>query len=430
MLLEYSVENFRSIRERAVLSLFPSSGIKESAKSVISLETKKQNIKVLTEAVIFGPNGSGKSALLESFEAMQSILNDSVNKKQKSSIQPIEPFAFDDISQILPTSFWITGVVDSIKFEYSFSATRNEILEESLYLYYSSRPSKVFKRTRQNYTTTGKWKKYINQYRSMVKPNSLFLGVAGKLSADGSGEILADILSWLTESITFSAPASLRKKGEDLLKNDFLAKEGRKNRMLELMKSADFAISDFEVKFNEPDLSDFPNFEGESIEQVTRLFKDWVTDIESSTTHVVDGKNYLLPLAKESEGTQNYFYLLPLIIQTLDQGGVLILDEIESSLHPFLVREITDLFRNKEINSKNAQLIFSTHDVLLMEIKHFRRDEIWFMEKSRKNQDSELFSLADFSVRRDENYLKNYLLGRYGAVPNLLTSYLEKDYDG
>lgn len=423
MLVEYKIRNFRSLRNPAVLSFIPCPNGKEEAKPMAALKSEE----LLKEAVIFGANGSGKSALLASMKVMQSLLNDSVAGSPGNALHQIEPFGFDEKSRDLPAAFEVWAIVNDLKFVYGFSATQKEVVEEYLYLYTSSRASTVFERTGQDYKAPAKWKKYLSQYQSLVQPDSLFLGVAGKLSAEGQGKILADIYSWLTESIHFSTPKSLQTNGAQALRDGFLKQGEWKNKMLDLIRLADFSIYDFQVRLTKANLNSFLHSQEEKSQSAKPRRTAWSLEEKIDIIHLLQGKEYVLPLKKEGAGFQKYFFLLFRIIQTLEEGGVLVIDEMEASLHPFLVKEITDLFRDKITNPNNAQLIFTTHDVLLLEIGHFRPDEIWFMEKSRGKLDAQLYSLADLSLRREKDYLNNYLLGRYGGVPYLLTSWLEED---
>ena len=135
------------------------------------------------------------------------------------------------------------------------------------------------------------------------------------------------------------------------------------------------------------------------------------------TNHNVNNTSYSLNMAEESLGTQNIFFLSPLLMDTLSKGKTIVIDEIERSLHTSLVRYIIELFHNPEINKNNAQLIFNTHDTNLLSLDIFRRDQIYFVEKDFSNATTDLYSLDEFSVRKSENIEKGYLQGRYGAIP-------------
>ena len=142
-----------------------------------------------------------------------------------------------------------------------------------------------------------------------------------------------------------------------------------------------------------------------------------ITTTHTITTEKDETQEYILNLNEESTGTQNLFYISPVLEETLKEGKILVIDEIDKSLHPLLVKYIVELFNNKEINKNNAQLIFNTHDTNLLSLDLFRRDQIMFTEKKYESGETELYGLDDFSVRKKEDIKKGYLLGRYGAIP-------------
>ena len=138
---------------------------------------------------------------------------------------------------------------------------------------------------------------------------------------------------------------------------------------------------------------------------------------------MVNGTNYEFDISEESLGTQVIFSFIPVIKDVIDNGKILFIDEFDKSLHPYIVKYIVELFNNKDINNKNAQLIFNTHDTNLLDLELLRRDQIWFTEKNISTGESVLYALDDFSVRKKENVEKGYLLGRYGAVPFIVNSF-------
>ena len=143
----------------------------------------------------------------------------------------------------------------------------------------------------------------------------------------------------------------------------------------------------------------------------------------TSTKHIVNGKEYFLDIEEESLGTKAIFSFIPVIKDVLDNGKIILIDEFDKSLHPFIVKYLVEIFNDKEINKNNSQLIFNTHDTNLLDLNLFRRDQIWFTEKNPETGESDLYPLDDFKVRKDENIEKGYLLGRYGGVPFLTNDF-------
>ena len=206
----------------------------------------------------------------------------------------------------------------------------------------------------------------------------------------------------------------------DKFEND---KEGSlKKFTINLLKQADILIKDYNFEVKDMNLGNIIAFNNIKIPNENIVQKE----VRISTFHEIenengDKENYELELQEESLGTQNLFFLSPILKEAFEKGKVIIVDEIDKSLHPLLVEFIIKLFHNREINKNNAQLIFNTHDTNLLSLDNFRRDQIWFTEKDPKKGITELYPLDDFSVRKTENVQKGYLNGRYGAIPFLAT---------
>ncbi len=180
---------------------------------------------------------------------------------------------------------------------------------------------------------------------------------------------------------------------------------------LDFLKKTDFNIEDYKVSkidFPQELLMNIPDFFKKDLPEKPKVFQ---------VLFKHKGANNYLNLDEESLGTQMVFAFIPFIADTFNNKKVLIIDELDKSLHPFLVHYIVEMFNDPEINSNGAQLIFNTHDTNLLDLNILRRDQIWFTEKNNDNGESDLYSLSDFSVRKSENVEKGYMLGRYGAVP-------------
>ncbi len=424
MLLEFIVENYKSIKNRMALSMVARNNQKDFESRLIPF----RNQKILPEAMIIGANGSGKTVLLQAIRAMQFVLKNTLNTEPGEKIKGIVPFHFSADTVDAPTTFQIEFTVAQVRYIYGFSATETAVTDEWLFAYYSSRATKVFDRQSQKISINERWKSKLKQYGSMARPNMLFLGTAGKLT-DQPDNPAAIAYRYITQDIILSTPSTFAQVGKLMLKNSY-ATEENKAKIQEMLNSADFSITDFSINFQKADLNHlFPKLEDSDLElQNKELLQDLFSVDKSSTTHSVNGKIYSLPLKEESNGTRNYLYMLPVILECLNHGNVLVIDEIETSLHPLLVKEITSLFNSEAANPHHAQIIFTTHDVLLLELEKLRRDQIYFVDKDPVHQETDLYSLADFSPRVNEDYLKNYLIGRYGAIPNLMFEIQENDY--
>lgn len=414
MLLQFSVENFLSFRDKVIFDLTPSKD-KLHPNNIIAMG----NYSALNTISITGANASGKSNLLKAVLVAFNMVRNS-NMLQPIDKLPYMPFKLDKFSMSEPTAFEFVFVGDDgNKYIYGFSYLSDRIVDEYLYVYSSRRPTMVFDRTNTTeYDFTATQKKTLNPLISITSDNKLFLCTSSTWNNPISGEVT----KWILEKINVvSDMNSLNNLALDIYKND---SDNNSKDNLEfassLLQSADINISDIEIDFKET-----PS------EMMTRImFNDMSLSSSNSfqfkatTTHTIinsdnSEEHYQMNLNEESSGTQQLFYLAPLIKKILDNGEVLFVDEIEKELHPFIVDALIEVFKDDVLNSKKAQLVFTTHSTSLLNLDVFRRDQIYFAEKDSDTAVSTIFSLSEFSVRNTEDIQKGYLLGRYGAIPNI-----------
>lgn len=415
MLIQFIVENFLSIRDKVYLSLEPSKD-SEHPENLIT----KGEYNAVTSAVIYGANASGKTSLFKAITIALIMLRNS-NNIQVTDRLPVIPFKFDSESKNKPTSFEFTFIAsDDKKYIYGFSATAEKIVEEYLYCYNSAKPTLIFD------LKEGEKPKYNRAYKGKLEtayqmntPNKLFLATATTWNA----ECTKIPFEWLAESIdTFTEVMDLSGVAVEKYRTD----ENRQyiDFTKNLLKQADINISSIEVDAKEViggatlpiqimvQGKMIPPNEGKRYE------------VEITTGHTIvdeDGNSieYPLTLQEESLGTQLLFFYGPLLKDAFEKGKTLILDEIDKSMHPSLVKFIMNLFRDPDINKAGAQLIVTTHETGILTLDMFRRDQIYFTEKDSKTGVTDLYSLDEFSVRKTENIEKGYLMGRYGAIPFL-----------
>ncbi len=392
MLLEFSVTNFRSIKEKQTLSLLKTKKNElEGNWTTITLSTGK-TLDVLNSAVIYGANASGKSNILLALQVMQDIIQDSAGYLQNQSIQNIQRFLLSKGTHNQPTEFELDFIDNDVRFVYGFSATREKILDEWLHQYPKGRPQTLIER--ENTHTWGAMsalKGNKKLWQESTKDNSLFLSTALQLNCQQLFEVVVAINDIACLSSDFNQQTIVA-----IISNAAQAIKIKKQVVLDFFQKADIGIDDF-------------------------LF----IEDKQNNTHAIklkhktsDNDVVLFDLEKESNGTQKVIALAMFWIGALDKGSCVILDELQNSLHPKLVEYLVQMFHDPEINKNGAQLIFVTHETSLLDQEIFRRDQVWFCEK--ENNATELFSLADFSVRKGtENVEKFYLSGRYGAVPYL-----------
>lgn len=418
MLLEFMVENYKSIKNQTVLFMTSRSDLTGSEETLLSF----RNQKLLPAAMILGPNGSGKTAVLDGMQAVQSVLMNSLKAEPGAKIKEIVPFRFRPDSDRTPSVFQLTLAIDDVKYIYGFSASQQAVQEEYLYAFYSSRATRIFGRDFQTFSVTEKYRSRLRPFLSMTGPNRLLLGVAGKLGGGETDCPLRTVYEFITKSIEVSSPSVFSRAGKAMLRQDCAENGELKRRVLDFLDTAGSGISDFSVEYEEPDWNPllFSACAAEASPESVKVLQDLLSADHSKTSHCVSGDLYTLPMDAESNGTRKVLYLLPVLLKCLEKGGVLFVDEMETGLHPLLVKEIVSLFSSREINRKGAQIIFTAHDAVLLETVRLREDQVFFTDRDRVRQETELYSLADFPSHGKEEYLKNYLHGRYGAIPHLL----------
>lgn len=415
MLLQFSVENFLSFKEKAILSLIPSKD-KIHNENIISSD----GFSALCSASITGANASGKSSLLKAISTAVHMIRTS-NMLQPMDGLPYQPFKFVKDAMSIPTSFEFVFIgEDSKKYIYGFSYLLDRIVDEYLYVYSSRRPTLIFDRKNTNgYDFTSIQKRMLEPITNFTTINKLFLSTASAWNY----QIAGNVIKWLLSKINVVANlAQLNNFALDLYRQDYNNKT--KNNLefaAKLLQSADINITNIDLDFKETPAEMIPTIKFNNI----TLNPASSFQFNAITTHAVQSKDsdqeekYPLNLIEESAGTQQLFFLAPIIKKILDNGEILVIDEIEKGLHPFIVDELIEVFKNPEFNKKNAQLVYTTHNTQLLDLKTFRRDQIYFTEKNSNTGESILFSLDDFSVRNTEDIQKGYLLGRYGAIPNI-----------
>ena len=420
MLLKFNFKNFKSFKEEVCLDL--------TATKITEFSDRNfeiGNIKVLPIASIFGANASGKSNVMEAFKFMCDYIMMSLNFAggqinpviQNGMIRPL-PFLFDADSQQQGTKFEVYFSMSEDKtekiYQYGF-VFRNNIIEEE-WLYYRAKTSRekfklVFYRGKNEDDFSGIEKSIVENIQISMQKETLVLTLGAKLNE----ELLSKIYLWFSKnmSLNYGDAAQNLLLSQFFSMNQNIVNEKVREDMTKYISSFDNAIIGINAKERE----------------VNKVTKQKVLEI--TFKHQMNNCNSIfeLPLQLESAGTQKMLSLYPFLKNAFENGSVIFIDELNSRLHPLLLRAIMQMFLNKDKNKNKAQLVFSSHDVWQLKSDILRRDEIWFTEKNSKGV-SYLYSLSDFinddgtKIRKDEDHQKNYILGKYGAIPNL------KGFDG
>lgn len=417
MLIEFSVKNYRSIKNLATFSMVAGKGAELLENNTFTVSIPNAD-RLARTSVIYGANASGKSNLIKAMQSMHALVVNSAQTKIGKELS-VEPFKLSSESQKEPTFFEIMFVSEGVQYQYGFTATTKRIEEEWLFAFPNGYSQNWFQRSFNKDINSYDWvlgsklKGRKQVWVDSTKENCLFLSMAVHLNSDQ----LAPVYNWFREKFHVSSMFDIGMGYTSF----FCDKDkGNKLRVTSLLKDADFDILDLgfeKKKFSEDQLpEDMPA-------SIKKHILETIGDkdlIETKTYHKSEtGDLVEFSLDDESDGTQKFYGLLGPILDVLDSGSVLIVDELSNSLHTNLMKAVIKLFNDSEINKKNAQLIFTTHDTAIMNQKVFRRDQVWFSEKD-KNGGSNLYSLTEFKPRKDkENIELAYLSGRYGALPTI-----------
>ena len=412
MLIQFRFKNFKSFKDDTILDL-SATKITEHSDRVV----QAGNEKVLSTAAIFGANASGKSNVIEAFRFMATYVIESFafggegdDKKSKTKKLKHTPFLFDKESRDSESSFevyFITSEETGCKsYNYGFTLEQNGVVEE--WLNTKSKTARTYKsvfyRNRDELDLSGLPAKSQEIIRLTLERETLIVSLGAKLKISK----LKCIRDWFynTNFANFGNPLE-NAFLSSLIPDGFADSKDVQQKVVDYFATFDSSIVGFNVEVIKGDDEDSRH-------------------VRIDAMHKVIGSDELasIPLEEESDGTLKMFALYPALQDTLESGGVLFVDELNARLHPLLVRGFLITFLNPTTNPKHAQLVFTTHDSWQLSNNLLRRDEIWFTEKAQTGV-STLYSLADFvdvdgtKIRKDESYEKNYLLGKYGAIPTL-----------
>lgn len=411
MLIQFNFKNFKSFREETTLDLSAAKMTEFSDRVVVA-----GNEKILPVAAIYGANASGKSNIYNAFEYMSDYVADSFkygDEEEKFEEFRPTPFLFDSVSADAESSFEVYFTLPGEKpertYNYGFCIGKEGVTEEWL----NSRAktarkfSTVFYRgaNGEELDLSGLTKSSRENIQAALEKQVLIISLGAKLRIGKCKEIR----DWFqaNEFADFGDPFTNFFLLHRLPKG-FVRDKSVQQKVIEYFASFDEHIRDFRIE-------KLPQ-EGES--------KEARYQIDAFHKKMDSNEMAEIPLELESAGTLKMFVLYPQLQEVLEKGSVFFVDELNARLHPLLVRNFLLTFLNPEINTNHAQLVFTTHDTWQLSNQLLRRDEIWFVEKDDRGV-STLYSLADFvdedgsRIRKDESYEKNYLIGKYGAIPAL-----------
>lgn len=384
MLLQFSVTNHRSIKETAIISM-KAAADKTMKEILISPDGKKELLPVMA---IYGANAAGKSNVLHALLLMREMVCGIYAKPLKGTELPYEPFAFVD-GEIEPTELEIIYYYEGIKYAYGFSFDRNKVISEYLYHWPNGREALIFSRENGKY----EFRESIQEQLILARrtpDNRLYLTSSNEWNCMQTEKAYL----WFQQKLCgLISTGGSNETTIDAIRES----EQEKQRILKEMMLADLGICDIVLSGSAE--------------------KPIVSTIHQLIDSEGNQKQYTLLLGQESMGTQRFFSRIGLWMEAMKSGAVLVVDEIEASMHPLLTRHLIEMIQDKVINQNHAQLIFTTHDTGLLDLTLLRRDQIWFAEKDENTMQTDIYALTEFSPRKQENIAKGYLQGRYGAVP-------------
>ena len=409
MLIRFNFKNFKSFKNENCLDMEATS-LKEHEYNVAKIE----NGEYLKVSAIYGANASGKTNVLQAFDYMKKRILVSDDSKKNSPIDEENIYSFMINNDSIALEVEILAKNNKI-YKYGFEVVKDKIISEWLYEKRVNKFYSIFERENNNVTMkTNKISGLAN-----IDERTLFLNIYSKI--DRNNEDFSNVYDWFVNSTYLDlGNPNFERFINNRVSLKILSDENYKRELLKFIKTFDSGIEGIKTT---PD----------SIEAVKN--NNGILDIE--VVHKGEnGQLKALPFYLESNGTRKMFYLFDFFMDALKNGMVLFVDELDAKLHPLLTRYIINLFHNSDTNKGNGQLIYSTHDTVNLNKETFRRDEIWFAEKD-KDGISEIYALSDYileddknagkKVRNDATYNKDYLTGRYGAIPVL--EEFEIDYE-
>lgn len=409
MLLEFKCSNHRSIKNEVKFSM-----IAGSDNTSEELLKEYGNFRILRSAIIYGANGSGKSNFISALSFMRDLVANSINHQPGQGVfQSPHKLCTEEI----PSEYSIQFIRNGIRYAYGFSIKRNLILDEYLYYFPKGRPVKIFERNEMEIKPGDRYKNVFNVSISILKNNRLFLSCAANYS--NVKEIEEAFLFFTTDLVIYNPEMNnwTEYSIELMQKNETI-----KKMFLNILQALGTGAKDIKVKLEKIKLSDLP----QEI-QIPDALKSLIANQEGNRIEakvVYDGFEVDL-MTEESAGVKRLFQMICPIIDILNNGKILVCDELESSLHESVIYQIVQWFQHYR-KDKFAQLIFSTHDTSLLDSELFRRDQIWFTQLN-KERATDLYSLVEIrNVRKSENLEKGYISGKYGAIPMLNKEFFQK----
>lgn len=419
MLIQFTVGNYKSFKDNVTFSMVASSLIsKDKTIDQHNVFNAVGKLNLLKSAAIYGANASGKSNLVHAMRFMQNFVLNSSRETQAKDPIPVEPYLLSTETENAPSFFEIIFLLEGKKYRYGFEADSQKIHSEWFFYTHTKKETKLFTRENSTFALSNTFREG-KDIDNKTRENALFLSVIAQFN----GEIAQKILNWFRYLQVLSGLED-RNHFHQTVRS--IQDQSLKSEVLFFLKNMDVGIED--VDLEKVLLKDSVDFTKLSTVMSRKFLKqlseiEGLEEIKVRTMHKKFNArksklyNVFFDLNKsESEGTKKVFALAGTFCHALKHGQTVIIDELDARLHPLITQSIIRLFNSNETNPNNAQLIFTTHDTNLLSNKLFRRDQIWFTEKNKYGA-TDLYSLAEYKIRNDASYEKDYIAGKYGAIP-------------
>ncbi len=399
VLVEFKVGNYLSFDEPVKLSMV-ASRIQEHRETHVLRGS--QDMPLLATMALYGANASGKTNLFRAMRFMGDLVKNSSKDSQADEEIGVQAFRLREDAETLPSLFEVSFICDAVLYRYGFEVDRHRVHKE--WLFYRPKRTEILLFTRdQQSINVGSGFAEARELESKTRENALFLSVVAQFN----GDISRKVLKWFSQFVVISAAYNRS------LMPTVRALTDDSNRILRVLKAADIGIEGIGVEGIRVDVDD--PLESTSVRHRPRERVYTEHKIFDRDQRVSGAAKFDL-ISEESEGTQKLFSLIGPIFSSLEGGWVLAIDEVDARLHPLITEFLIQFFHSPDSNPNGAQLLLTTHDTNLLTRRIFRRDQIWFVEKNHYGA-SDLYSLADYHIRNDATYQKDYLLGKYGGIP-------------
>lgn len=420
MLIEFSVENYLSFKERQTLSLVANKKDMDVPGNVLSIDIPGMSgVNLLNGVVIYGANASGKSNLLSALGFMTRYVTRPPDSRKPNELTGVVPFLLSRVTEESPSQFEVLFVHEGIRYQYGFSMDSERITSEWLFAHFTSKGSLIFERNFDDSIGEYIWEfgsyfKDDEKLRNKTRDNVLFVSVG----ASWNNKVLGDVHQWFEDKLGLLDLAGVDSFPTDYTTRHMLQSPALIEEFTELLQKADLGIDRINVEKIRADVfvNRYPMTESDR-KKFIEEFKD-TEALEVNFTHkrTEGGGSVDFDENLESKGTIKFFSLLGPWMDLREREMCAFLDELGSSMHPHLTRALIRLFNSYTESGHLAQLITTTHDTTLLDSGLFRRDQIWITEKDSAGA-TRLIPLTDFKPRKQEALQRGYLSGRYGGIP-------------